>query len=243
MALDLSTNKWEHLSGSSEHVPIISTQPPFPTMHVGCSKASANWTQVRYKQAAGAAECDYTYDDFWSWPANGKKWDCEQMGGGYPSPRTEAASDTMYEFAFYGDTFIYDPEANLWQHVPVRGFPSYRAMSTIVSDPDTGKIYLFGGYTNLDFVPAKNFSLQAFNDILTLKLDLPGGHWNPDDLTRDVRAGKTGPRMRVALPAYAGACGGKYFFGSKDCQRRGWKEHNEKYGCRKLYRRDSCAKV
>ncbi|GAW10274.1 hypothetical protein LENED_012521 [Lentinula edodes] len=242
MALDLSANKWEHLSGTSKHVP-QSFQPNLRSLQcmwaapkqrkIYILYGSANRTQARYKHAAGAAECDYTYDDFWSWHVDDKKWERERLRGSYPSPRTEAASvfshatgravvyggyhgnmttletkmtiqDTMYEFAFYGDTFIYDPEANIWQHVLVRGFPSYRAMSTIVSDPDTGKIYLFGGYTNPDFVPAKNFSSRAYNDIWTLKLNLPGGHWNPDDLTRDVRAEKMGPWMRCFT---CGNCG------------------------------------
>ncbi|KAJ3998889.1 hypothetical protein F5050DRAFT_1741392 [Lentinula boryana] len=280
MALDLLTNEWEHLSGSSENIP-QSFEPNLRSLHcmwatpkqrkVYVLYGSANRTHARLRHAAGAGECDYTYDDFWSWHVDNKKWERERLRGSYPSPRVEAAftfsdatgravvyggyhgnmttlefnigdRNTSFNFAFYGDTFVYDPETNMWQHVLVRGFPSYRAMSKMVCDPDTGKIYLFGGYTNPDFVPAKNMSLRVYNDVWTLKVDLPGGHWNPEDLTRDVRAERMGPWMRcftcgncgINWQKCAGACGGKYYFCSKDCQRGGWKEHKEKHGCRKL---------
>jgi len=52
---------------------------------------------------------------------------------------------TIFGYAFLGDTFIFNPTTGIWQHVLVKGFPSYRAMSSIACDPDTGKVYLFGG--------------------------------------------------------------------------------------------------
>ncbi|KAF9062178.1 hypothetical protein BDP27DRAFT_1484114 [Rhodocollybia butyracea] len=268
MALDLLTNKWEHLSGTSDHHPNLSS-PISRKIYImyGC----ANRTQAALNQEPGGGENDYTYDDFWSYHVDNKKWTRERLRGSYPSSRTETAcafSDAMgravvyggyhgsmsmiemsldntrrlHTYAYFGDTFVYNPDTNIWQHVLVRGFPSYRATATLVSDPDTGKLYLYGGYNNSDYVPANHVSGRAYNDVWTLKLDLPGGHWNPEDLSRDLRAEKMGPWMRcftcgncgVTWQKCAGACGGKYYFCSKDCHRAGWKEHKEKHGCRKL---------
>ncbi|KAF9065817.1 hypothetical protein BDP27DRAFT_1269124 [Rhodocollybia butyracea] len=280
VVLDLSTNEWEHLSGTSDH----RSQSFEPNLRSLCCMwavphqrkiyilyGNANRIKARYESAPGGADNDYTYDDFWSYHVDNRKWERERLRGNYPSPRTEAASvfsnasgkavvyggyhgslptvenapghpNQKFKFSFFGDTFVYNPDTNIWKHVLVRGFPSYRAMSTFASDPDTGKIYLSGGYSDSDFVPSKNIGIRVYHDVWTLKLDLPGGHWNPQDLTRDLRAEKMGPWMRcftcgncgITWQKCAGACGGKYFFCSKECQISGWKEHKEKHGCRKL---------
>ncbi|KIK52660.1 hypothetical protein GYMLUDRAFT_179913 [Collybiopsis luxurians FD-317 M1] len=293
MALDLTTAKWTHVSGTSANIP-KSFEPNLRTLpcmwasplhrKIYLLYGSANRTQARLQHKPGSGEYDYTYEDFWSWDVDApsssssssgiqSRWTRERLRGNFPSPRTEAASvywdatgravvyggyhgslptielnvsignqQPMYDFTFFGDTFVHDPETNVWQHVLVRGFPSYRAMATIASDPDTGKVYLFGGYTNPDFVPAKNITGRVYHDVWTLKLDLPGGNWNPEDLHRDMRAEKMGPWMRcftcgncgISWQKCAGACGGKYYFCSKECQKAGWKEHKEKHGCKKL---------
>ncbi|KAE9402519.1 galactose oxidase [Gymnopus androsaceus JB14] len=287
MVLDLTANKWEHLSGSSENIP--KTFEPnlraVPCMWTAPNQrkifimyGSANRTQARYDNAAGAGEIDYTYDDFWSYHVDDKKWERERLRGSYPSPRTEAASafsdgtgravvyggyhgsmktldsetpwgspgeidrSGCFEFAVFGDTFVYNPESRIWQHVLVRGFPSYRAMATIACDPDTGKVYLFGGYTNSDFVPSKSIVGRVHNDVWMLKIDLPGGNWNAEDIQRDRRNEKMGPWMRcftcgncgITWQKCGGSCGGKYYFCSKECQKAGRDEHKEKQGCRKL---------
>lgn len=187
MTLDLTTNKWEHLSGSSNNIP-KAFEPNLRTLPCmwTCPKqrkvfimyGSANRIQAYFRHAPGGADIDHTYDDFWSYHVDEKKWERELLRGSYPSPRTEAASafsdatgravvyggyhgslmtleldnprgsptgDGMFQFAFFGDTFVYNPDSKMWQHVLVRGFPSYRAMATIACDSDTGKTYLFGG--------------------------------------------------------------------------------------------------
>ncbi|KAF9065818.1 hypothetical protein BDP27DRAFT_1384447 [Rhodocollybia butyracea] len=247
VVLDLSTNRWEHISGTSTHRPqsfepnlrSLSSMWAAPRQRkIYILYGSANRTKARHRSAPGGGEDDYTYDDFWSYHVDDKKWEREPVVyGGYhgslPTLETTPGHQKQsYTFSFFGDTF----------HVLVRGFPSYRAMSTFANDPDTGKIYLSGGYSNSDFVPAKNVATRVYHDVWTLKLDLPGGHWNPQDLTRDLRAEKMGPWMRcftcgncgITWQKCSGACGGKYYFCSKECQRSGWKEHKEKHSCRKL---------
>jgi hypothetical protein len=98
------------------------------------------------------------------------------MDGNFPCPRTEMAlaynpvlnrvlaysgytagmptliRETMYQYAYFGDTFMWDPDTRVWKHVITRGFPSFRAQAHMFVDEATGKTYVFGGYTNRDFV-------------------------------------------------------------------------------------------
>ncbi|KII88507.1 hypothetical protein PLICRDRAFT_54338 [Plicaturopsis crispa FD-325 SS-3] len=209
---------------------------------------------------------DYNYEDMWSYSIPSKKWRRERLRGNFPSPRTEMAcvySESLghtfvyggynastycvvgnigWEFAYYGDTFMLDPETLIWKHVVTRGFPSYRAQSQMMVDEATGKIYLFGGYTNSDFIPSKHLIQRTFGDVWQLCVDMPGGHIEDVDLERDTLAPKMGPWMRCfacgsvgdTWKKCGGSCKGAYFFCSTDCLRDAWKEHKQTTGCRKV---------
>ncbi|KZW03705.1 hypothetical protein EXIGLDRAFT_634947 [Exidia glandulosa HHB12029] len=170
--------------------------------------------------------------------------------GGYNSSavtlddsRDYGASDlpSMFRYSYFGDTLLFDPTTRIWKHVLVKGFPSYRALSSLVCDPDDGKVYIFGGYTNCEYVPANRGIIRVYSDLWQLKIDMPGGNWNPKDLERDIRSERNGPwrkcytcaNVGISWQKCGGTCGGKYYFCSKDCQRSGWKEHKETHGCRK----------
>ncbi|KAG5638213.1 hypothetical protein H0H81_001214 [Sphagnurus paluster] len=150
------------------------------------------------------AEMGFAYEDFWSWDIAKEEWRLERLVGNVPSPRSEAACTynekldktfvfggynpglvtvsglRMFPFTYYGDTFMWCPSgtspAGQWKQVLTRGFPTYRAQSQFVSDPDTGKIYLFGGYVNTEAVPSrKDYNSRTFGDVWQLRVDLPGG--------------------------------------------------------------------
>ncbi|EJD48555.1 hypothetical protein AURDEDRAFT_60834 [Auricularia subglabra TFB-10046 SS5] len=148
---------------------------------------------------------------------------------------------SMFQYAYFGDAFLFDPVTRLWQHVLVKGFPSYRAGSSFVCDPDDGKLYMFGGYTNAQYVPANRNAVRMYCDLWQLKIDLPGGCWNPKDLERDIRLERAGPWMRcftcgncgLNWQKCGGTCGGKLYFCSRECLKNGWREHKEVHGCRK----------
>ncbi|KAK7446264.1 hypothetical protein VKT23_014469 [Stygiomarasmius scandens] len=232
---------------------------------------SALRTHARFGNRPHGAEIDHTWDDQWSFHVDERKWKRERMRGNYPSPRTEHASvfstamnrtiiyggyhsnhgfkendpdmfQGVFGYAYFGDAFLWNPDTGIWQHILVKGFPSYRSMSSLTCDPETGKLYMFGGFCNGDFIPTKNMMGRFYSDVWQLKIDTPGGHWDPKDLERDIRAEKMGPWLRcftcgncgITFQKCAGTCGGKYYFCSKDCQRAGWKEHKSKHGCRKI---------
>ena len=108
----------------------------------------------------------------------------------------------MFSFSYYADTFIYDDGSTsgsppVWKHVVTSGFPSYRAQAEMFTDPDTGKIYLFGGYTNAQFVPQrKEAIMRSFNDLWQLRLDIPGGFFEGVDLEEEARTARAGPWQR-----------------------------------------------
>ncbi|KZV99080.1 hypothetical protein EXIGLDRAFT_606252 [Exidia glandulosa HHB12029] len=147
-----------------------------------------------------------------------------------------------FQFAYLGDTFLFDPTTGIWQHVLVKGFPSYRLGARFVVNPEDGKVYLFGGSCNSNFVPSKTAVMRTYNDLWQLKIDMPGGHWDPKDLERDTRMERIGPWTRcyacgscgIDLQKCGGTCGGKVYFCSRDCQKESWKEHKTKHGCRKV---------
>ncbi|KAH8108389.1 hypothetical protein DFH11DRAFT_1516950 [Phellopilus nigrolimitatus] len=211
-------------------------------------------------------QSDFTYDDFWSFDAASKTWYRERLRGSFPAPRTEMAAiynpllqraivyggynasmssamddKSMFHFSFFGDAFVMDPETKMWQHVITKGFPSYRAMAALCCDPETGVTYLYGGYTNTDYVPSKSVTSRVFGDIWQLKLDMAGGHLTENDLRRDARMETMGPWRRcftcgecgTSYSKCGGTCGGQFFFCSAVCHKNGWKEHKETHGCKK----------
>ncbi|KAJ6486262.1 hypothetical protein DFH09DRAFT_1106159 [Mycena vulgaris] len=82
-----------------------------------------------------------------------------------PYDRTRAKN------AYLADTFVYDTITALpaaasttqesalpapkWRQVLTHGFLTYRCQAQLVCDPDTGRTYLFGGFTNNQYIPAR----------------------------------------------------------------------------------------
>lgn len=195
------------------------------------------------------------------------------FGGHAPSlPTTfvQQRKQDSFEFTYYADTFVYDyPEPDAidtnfppyastnpeeltapsqatypaWKQVVTHGFPTYRCHSHLESDPDTGKVYLFGGYTNSDFVPSRgNYLTRPFGDVWQLRMDVPGegGDFASVDMDTEARTARAGPWKRCfscgntgLWKQCAGACGGKAFFCGVDCQKDGWKDHKSLHSCKK----------
>jgi hypothetical protein len=51
----------------------------------------------------------------------------------------------IFDFTYFGDTYMHDHNTNTWKQVLTRGFPSYRAQSNMMVDEATGKMYIYGG--------------------------------------------------------------------------------------------------
>ncbi|KZV74314.1 hypothetical protein PENSPDRAFT_601658 [Peniophora sp. CONT] len=217
----------------------------------------------------GAADLSHLYDDCWSWDITGEKWRRERIPGNAPCPRSEAGltynrkldkvvayggynASLPYDspmgqrffFSYFADTFIYDPHpadgsSPAWKQVITRGFPTYRAQCAVFSDSESGKIYMFGGYTNSQFVPdKKNFISRSFGDLWQLRLDIPGGDFEGVDVEEEARTAKQGPWQRCYAcgstgpwKKCGGSCNGRVFFCDTDCQKDGWKEHKQTHGC------------
>jgi len=47
---------------------------------------------------------------------------------------------------------------------------------------------MLAGYSNAEFVPSSNSVARSHYDLWHLKLDMPGGHWDPADYEKDLRA-------------------------------------------------------
>ncbi|KAJ7110628.1 hypothetical protein C8R44DRAFT_883758 [Mycena epipterygia] len=155
-------------------------------------------------------------------------------------------------YSYYADTFIADANSSgssalapmVWKQVLTRGFPTYRAESTLVTDTKTGKVFLFGGYKNHVFVPSRNAAplsdSRNFTDLWQLRLSLPGGFFDGVDVEEEARTAKAGPWQRCFTcgstgpwKRCGGICNGRVFFCDSSCLKQGWKEHREKHGCRK----------
>ncbi|TFY55717.1 hypothetical protein EVJ58_g8073 [Rhodofomes roseus] len=214
------------------------------------------------------AACDsHGYDDFWSWNIRERKWRREKMVGNVPCPRTEMActyspslnstivyggynpeiptlfadSGLCFSFTYYADTFVLDHSSPSprWRHVVHQGFPTYRAQSTLLTDPDTGRVYLFGGYTNTDQVPSgKHGHTRSFCDLWQLRLDVPGGHFEEVNVADEERNARLGPWQRCfncgntgMWRKCGGTCKGRAFFCDDACLKEGWKEHKALHNC------------
>lgn len=125
----------------------------------------------------------------------------------------------MFTFSYYADTFMLDsddPSKSSFKHVITRGFPSYRALGQLVVDDQTGKTYLWGGYTNTQFVPQHKTSnlntTRNFTDLWELRVDVEGGGFEGVNPEEEARTAKAGPFSRCFNCESAGSwqkCGGK----------------------------------
>ncbi|KAJ7776232.1 hypothetical protein B0H16DRAFT_1407244 [Mycena metata] len=168
--------------------------------------------------------------------------------------------DTQIPYSYLADTFIYDmgpatkPDAVAlasaeptlsapkWKQVLTPGFPTYRCQAQLTCDPATGRTYMFGGWTNSQFIPTHTkLKSRSFGDLWELRLDVPGGHFEEVDVEEEARVAQSGPWQRCFSCAAAGpwkkcggSCNGRVFFCGKTCLREGWKEHKEMHKCRKM---------
>ena len=144
------------------------------------------------------------------------------FGGSNSNLPTYRDNGSALSFSYFADTFVLDntPTASpitgpRWKQVITRGFPTYRAQAKLFADPESGRVYLFGGYTAVNFVPPRADPLAedscAFGDLWTLKLDMPGGHFEGVDLEEEARTARVGPWQRCYNCGSAGQwkkCGG-----------------------------------
>ncbi|RPA83985.1 galactose oxidase [Ascobolus immersus RN42] len=224
---------------------------------------------IKEPRGEHAADQDHTYDDTWSYNPTTKQWIRENVTGNYPCPRTEhslvfnkhlngdkggvicfggySATTTTYipeqnvnfTYAYFADTFLLDPETMVWRQVLTRGFPTYRAQHRLVVDPVTGRTFLFGGYTNSDFVPSKHIISRSFNDIWELRIDVPGGgieedyDWQDEERTAVMGPWKTCFNCGAVGPwrMCGGTCGGKAWYCGKTCSDEAWDEHRRVHRC------------
>jgi hypothetical protein len=153
------------------------------------------------------------------------------FGGYSPTlPTSYTHQGSVDTYSYYADTFLFasadtDEAAPRWQHVLTRGFPTYRAQATLLSDPDNGAVYLFGGYVNNEYIPSRRRVVaRTFADVWRLRLDMPGGGFAGVDVAEEARTAAAGPWQRCFTCGSAGrwrkcggACGGRAFFCEDAC--------------------------
>ncbi|KAJ6453727.1 hypothetical protein C8R45DRAFT_1056862 [Mycena sanguinolenta] len=166
------------------------------------------------------------------------------FGGYHPTLPTHVVvrgKEFQFNYSYFADTFLYDvspsagnrPEptwaAPKWQQVLTPGFPTYRCQAQLAIDSNTGKTYMFGGWTN-----------NHFGDVWELRVDLPSGNFEEVDEEEEIRIAKAGPWQRCFACASAGpwkkcggTCNGRAFFCGPACLREGWSEHKRMHKCRK----------
>jgi hypothetical protein len=130
----------------------------------------------------------------------------------------------MYVYSYYADTFLLDGDPGpasartsaSWKHVLTRGFPTYRAQALLITDPATGRTFLFGGYINAEYVSSRTEEdSRSFSDLWELRVNVPGGHFEAVDVEDEARTARLGPWQRCFACGSAGPwkkCGGKFSF-------------------------------
>jgi N-acetylneuraminic acid mutarotase len=110
-------------------------------------------------------------NDIWSYDPVANTWDDLKPAGAAPSARMNCSlvydpdTGTVILFGglgdgsvFFNDTWAYDPSANTWTNLrPAGDLPTARAASSMVYDPVSHRMILFGG----------NITNVAFNDTWT----------------------------------------------------------------------------
>ncbi|KAJ6549143.1 hypothetical protein DFH09DRAFT_989119 [Mycena vulgaris] len=180
------------------------------------------------------------------------------FGGYQPTLPTFVLEQGMqFNFSYFADTFVYDmtppapaPDSQTkeptlgapkWKQVLTHGFPTYRCQAQLACDPETGRTYLFGGWTNIQYVPTRTKLLsRSYGDLWELRLDESGGHFEEANAEEELRSARAGPWQRCFSCAAAGpwkkcggSCKGRVFFCGSVCLKEGWKEHKEMHKCRK----------
>lgn len=161
--------------------------------------------------------------------------------GGYSAAFTTQApaKGRSFNYAYFGDTFMLDidesdniivpdvddsappPSATSikhakWRQVLTPGFPTYRCHGQLITDHQTGKIYMMGGFTNDDWMSTQDeFKTTSFADLWQLKINLPGGCYDDVNVEEEWKTAKAGPWRRCFACGSAGLwkkCGGMLKF-------------------------------
>ncbi|KAJ6616607.1 hypothetical protein B0H10DRAFT_2164590 [Mycena sp. CBHHK59/15] len=165
--------------------------------------------------------------------------------GGYQPmlPTIILEQNMQFKYSYFVDTFMYDmtPSPTLsapkWKQVLTHGFPTYRCQVQLACDPETGRTYLFGGFTNNQYIPTRTklFS-RSFGDLWELRIDEPRGHFDEANIEEELQSVKAVPSQRCFSCAAAGPwkkCGCNCKGRGAPCLVEGWKEHKEMHKCRK----------
>ncbi|KAF7341354.1 hypothetical protein MVEN_01871900 [Mycena venus] len=176
------------------------------------------------------------------------------FGGYHPAlPTIVLEQGVQFEYSYFADTFVYDMSrpnltsdeptlsAPKWKQVLTHGFPTYRCQAHLACDPDTGRTYMFGGFTNNQYIPTRTKLIsRSFGDLWELRIDEPGGHFEEVDVEEEARSARAGPWQRCFSCAAAGpwkkcggTCNGRVFFCGGPCLKEGWKEHKALHKCGK----------
>ncbi|KIJ45375.1 hypothetical protein M422DRAFT_251147 [Sphaerobolus stellatus SS14] len=240
LKLDLQTKTWRCLSGTVQLKPDPSC-PGFPP-------AASSWVDhERRKIFFMGGEADikltksdgkflgnhysYVYSDLnppgarteMGWDYNPKLKRLIVFNGfssNAPLQRSTRLKNIDNVCSYFTDTYIFDPAAFAWKHVFTRGFPTYRALGEMFSDPGVAKVFLFRGYTDNEIVPPRIGFTSAFHDIWQLRLDMEGGLWDVVDLEEDLKMAKAGPWQRCFNCSASGDTKKM-----KKCQAQGWKNN------------------
>jgi len=136
--------------------------------------------------------------------------------GGYSRLAGFQLQDNRIFTSYFADTFVCQMKPNAstkdspstdslsgahmnWKQVLTGGFPTYRACPQFVEDTGTGKIYLFSGFFEREFLPhgmPTDKHVKCFVDLWELRLAMPGGNFEGVDIEEEARTAKTGPWKR-----------------------------------------------
>ncbi|KAI0330748.1 hypothetical protein GY45DRAFT_1353779 [Cubamyces sp. BRFM 1775] len=222
-------------------------------------------------QTEFASSEGFVYDDGWSWDIKAERWQPERISGNNPCPRAEMStcyntvtdqavmfggynpalpfyvegSQVCFGFTYFSDTFVLDyrEPTPRWKQVITGSFPTYRAQAQLLTGPATGRMYLFGGYTNTGWVPTGNQKhdlTRSYGDVWGLRVDTPGSLFEEVDWEDERRTAQLGPWQACyscgsvgVWKKCGGTCDGHVFFCTPNCQKEGWPEHRQKHACRR----------
>lgn len=118
-------------------------------MYVTLGSADRSDARTMGKEHGGSKA--HAYQDLWSFDTSTEVWRQEKMNGNTPLRRSEfgycfnkqwnsgvvfggyteslplSEGDTLLEYSYFADTFIWSAETSRWSQVITRGFPTYRA--------------------------------------------------------------------------------------------------------------------
>ncbi|KAJ7834346.1 hypothetical protein B0H14DRAFT_3871395 [Mycena olivaceomarginata] len=149
--------------------------------------------------------------------------------------RLPGGQEGEFPYSYVADTFLFDmvprytaataalnatPNANLnaakfefeptrtapkWKQVLTPGFPTYRCQAHLACDSTTGRTYMFGGWTNSQYIPTRSkLMAKTFGDVWELRVDVPGGHFEEVDVEEEARVARAGPWQRCFVCGAAG---------------------------------------